>query len=70
VQHSNTDGEPPYLVAFESGAENAGRDLEFLFGDTATPLPFRYALSNDTLGRSRAVLPKLELNPHVQWEDI
>ncbi|HLW90519.1 MAG TPA: Imm1 family immunity protein [Roseiarcus sp.] len=71
VQYSKIDGEPPYLMAMAEGEKLRGDDLEFLIGNTVTPVLFRYALSQDTLRRIiRSFFETGEPSRDVRWEEI
>ena len=46
VQYSANDGSPPYLMATATAEGDSNqRDMEFLVGDTLTPIDGRYRLS-------------------------
>ena len=49
VQFSATDGSAPYLMAVAKNAPRGAGEVEFLIGDTATPVPKRYCLPYDTM---------------------
>lgn len=44
VQHSATGGSPPYLMALGDEDADDGKFLEFLAGNTPTPIPQRFCL--------------------------
>jgi hypothetical protein len=44
VQHSAVDGSPPYLVAVPREPQFGFQDMEFLAGNTPTPIHGRYIL--------------------------
>jgi Immunity protein Imm1 len=84
VQHSLSNGDPPYLLAVapdekKTGAENrprqTGDDLEdvveFLCGDTPTPVPIRYYLPYEVM-REIAIcfLATGSRSEAVSWEEI
>ncbi len=71
VQYSKVGGELPYLMAIANGTKLPGDDLEFLAGNTITPVRFRYALSSDTLWRViRHFFETGEPSRDVRWEEI
>jgi hypothetical protein len=49
VQHSRTDGDPPYLVAVAPQPRLASGYVEFLTANTPTPVPARNILTFDEL---------------------
>lgn len=44
VQHSSSEGSPPYLMAVAIDASDARGFVEFLAGGTLTPIPERFCL--------------------------
>lgn len=44
VQHAANDGQPPYLMAVSTGDAQDRREMEFLVGDTPTPIDGRYRI--------------------------
>jgi hypothetical protein len=71
VQYSKEDGEPPYLMALAEGAMRDGDDLQFLINNTATPVPFRFGLSQNTFWQIVRVFCEAgERSGSVQWEEI
>ena len=71
VQFSSTEGDPPYLMAVADNAEAAIGDVEFLMGDTVTPVSRRYCLPYDVVADIAVVFvdtgnPKSD----VHWEAI
>ena len=42
VQYSPDDGAPPYLMAVAENAVDDGKSVEFLAGNTPTPMPGRF----------------------------
>ena len=71
VQHSRIDGESPYLMALGEEPPGVRNDLEFLINDTATPVPSRFALSQDTLEQIIHHFAKTgEPDGRVGWEAI
>jgi hypothetical protein len=73
VQHSRSDGEPPYLMALAPNGDNGERKkcINFLMGHTATPVSKRYCVPIDLL-RAIAVhfLQTGERSPIVEWEEV
>lgn len=47
VQHSTSDGEPPYLMAANNETMEDEPFVNFLAGNTATPIPRRFCLPID-----------------------
>src|SRR5215470_17783591 len=47
AQFSRSDGEPPYLVAVAPDPVPDHKQIEFLCGNTPTPVPLRYILPFD-----------------------
>jgi hypothetical protein len=71
VQYSKKNGEPPYLMALAVSAKHDGDDLQFLINNTATPVPFRFGLSQNTLWQIVRVFCEAgERSGNVQWEEI
>jgi hypothetical protein len=71
VQHSSSDGDAPYLLAV--GAENCGDQdyVEFLVGNTPTPIPQRFILSFDTVKEiAGCFIETGERSRAVCWEEI
>jgi hypothetical protein len=71
VQYNSSNGSPPYLVAVAKDVGDASQFVEFLAGNTLTPIPRRFCLPIGQIekiavhflasgGRSRA----------VTWEEI
>ncbi len=71
VQYSRSDGEPPYLVAVPLRPHMTGGDVEFLTGDTATPVPARNIVSFDELKQiALYFLQTGERSYVVSWEPV
>jgi hypothetical protein len=49
VQHSRTDGKPPYLVGVAPSPIAEEGHIEFLCGNTLTPISVRYILPFETV---------------------
>jgi hypothetical protein len=71
VQFSKANGELPYLMALGEDAGRDGPNLEYLINDTATPVPFRFALATETLWKIvRFFLETGGRSQSVHWEEI
>jgi len=71
VQYSRSDGEPPYLVAVSPHPHMTSGDVEFLTGNTATPVPARNILSFDELKQiALYFLETGERSDAVSWEPV
>lgn len=69
VQHSSNDGLPPYFLAV--GPFAGSPPMEFLLGDTATPIDGRYRLSIRTLQDLIEVfIDSGERSASVLWEEF
>jgi hypothetical protein len=70
VQYSRSDGRPPYLMAV-GPEESPGRYLEFLIGNTLTPVPRRFGLSYEVMREVAAHFQRTgERCPGVSWEEV
>jgi hypothetical protein len=71
VQHSSNDGLPPFLMAVPTRAPAHRSEIEFLVGDTPTPIDGRYQLAFDDL---REVVAEFvatgERSDRVSWEEL
>ena len=71
VQYSRTDGVPPYLMAVGPNGGPSGEYLEFLIGNTPTPVPRRYVLPFDLVKEVAVHFARTgERSPAVLWEEI
>jgi len=72
VQHSSSDGEPPYLMAVEEGFEFSTVDtVDFLIGSELTPVPRRYCKSMESVKQIALYFLETGLRcPNVAWEQI
>lgn len=71
VQYSRSDGGPPYLVAVPARPYPTKADIEFLTGNTATPVPARNILSFDELSQiALHFLATGERSELVSWEPV
>ena len=73
VQHSKTDGQPPYLMAvskdFKDG--NKPKFVEFLAAHTPTPVPSRYCIDFDLLKQVAVYfLETGHRSSAVSWEEL
>lgn len=71
VQHSSNNGLPPFLMAVcSSGPANRG-DMEFLVGDTPTPIDGRYRIGIDDLCEVVAEFVATgKRSARVFWEEL
>jgi hypothetical protein len=71
IQYNDRNGSPPYLMAMIPDGQQRKGYLEFLMGDTPTPVLMRYALP---LSRVKEVavyfLESGKRSPSVSWEGI
>jgi hypothetical protein len=71
IQHSAIDGSPPYLMAMPREPRLGVNDMEFLMGNTPTPVHGRYILSAELVEKVISFFvetgKKSEL---VKWEQI
>lgn len=71
VQHSPSDGDTPYLLALAPEKHCDQDYVEFLVGDTPTPIPQRFCLPFETVkGIAAYFIETGERNPAVSWEEI
>ena len=71
IQHSRTDGSPPYLMAMPRMAQSDAADMEFLIGNTLTPIPSRYILKFELADKLVAVFAETgRRSDAVAWEEI
>jgi len=71
AQHSSNDGQPPFLMATSSIGSSQPDDMEFLVGDTPTPIDGRYRLSFDELCEVVAAFVATgEGSSRVSWEQL
>ena len=69
VQHGATDGSPPYLLAVADVPEDDGA-VEFLAGNTPTPIPHRYCLPMAVVhGIAREFLFSGNRRQTTAWEE-
>jgi hypothetical protein len=72
VQHSQLDGDPPYLMAVNRSSEGQVDEyIEFLMGGTGTPISKRYCLPFYRVREIAAYfLETGHMLPDVPWEEI
>jgi len=69
VQHSANDGAPPCLMAVGPSADD--RQMEFVVGDTATPIDGRYRLPFRTVqDLVVAFVASGQRGDSVKWEEL
>ena len=69
VQHSANDGSPPYLMAVEPSARH--QEMEFVVGDTTTPINGRYRLPFHTVKEVVATfVASGQRSRAVKWEEL
>jgi Immunity protein Imm1 len=71
VQHSSNDGQPPFLMAVSNAGASGRHDMEFLVGDTPTPIDGRYRIAFDEL---RDIVAEFvatgEKSTRASWEEL
>ena len=72
VEHSRKNGAPPYLMATTPDAKRSGDgEIEFLMGDTPTPILKRYCLPLDIIKKIAVHFLKTgERSSAVEWEEV
>lgn len=71
VQHSAEDGSPPYLMAVAHDATDSAGRVEFLIGDTPSPVPMRYCIPYQTMLDIAARFVDAGIrDTRVAWEEI
>lgn len=71
VQHSPGNGSPPYLMAVLNDARDDGEFVEFLAGDTPTPIPRRFCLPIERVATVvDEFLAQGSRSGAVAWEEI
>ncbi len=71
VQHSSSEGLPPYLMAVSNDAVDDGGFVEFLAGGTPTPIPRRFCLSLEQVEKIAAdFLAHGGKSEAVAWEEV
>lgn len=71
AQYSPGDGRPPYLVALAPDPDPQLEEVEFLTGDTPTPIAARHALPFTLVEELVAWVQRTgKPSPRVLWEEI
>lgn len=71
VQHSPCDGSPPYLMAISDEHMEDSKCLQFLAGDTPTPIPLRFCLPIAVVERiAHEFIEGGRRSEAVNWEEI
>jgi hypothetical protein len=71
VQYSRDDGRPPYLMALGRDQASSGEYLEFLMGNTPTPVPRRYGLPLELVKEIAVHFRQTGVrSPSVSWEEV
>lgn len=72
VQHSRIDADSPYLVAVAETEPASGEEyVEFLCGDTPSPVPMRNVLPFETVKDIAAYFIQTgERSPAVSWDEV
>jgi hypothetical protein len=71
IQYSRTDGDSPYLVAVANDSIKGNEYLEFMVGNTPTPISISYILPFETVKRIASYfLETGARSATVSWEGI
>jgi hypothetical protein len=71
VQYSRTDGSPPYLLAVASNPIAENGDIEFLLGNTPTPISVRHILPFEKVKEiARHFRETGARSAAVSWEEV
>lgn len=71
VQHSPSDGSPPYLMAVVNDGIKAPSETDFLIGNTATPISMHYCIPFETVKHiTTYFLETGNRDPSVSWEEV
>lgn len=71
VQHSPSNGDVPYLMALAPGDHEEEEYVEFMMGNTPSPIPKRNVLPFETVKEIAAYFVETgERWPDVAWEEI
>ncbi len=71
AQHSSNDGVPPFLMAVSKGDLSGRSEMEFLVGDTPTPIDGRYQVAFDDLREVAAEFVATgKRSNRVSWEEL
>jgi len=71
VQYASASGKPPYLMAVSRDAVDDGGFVEFLAGNTPTPIPTRFCMPiGHIVEVIRTFLSRGDRSAAVHWEEI
>jgi len=71
LQHSAVNGSPPYLVAVPREPQFGFHDMEFLAGNTPTPIRGRYILRAELAEKVISFFVETGIKSElVEWEEI
>ena len=71
AQYSTADGGPPYLMALDDNRTDTDDYMEFLIGNTDTPVQMQYCLPIDQIKAiAREFVTTGKRSPRFQWEEI
>ncbi len=71
AQYSSNDGMPPFLMAVSKGDTPGRNEMEFLVGDTPTPIDRRFRIAFDDLLEVVAEFVATgERSAGVSWEEL
>ena len=71
VQHSSNDGIPPFMMAVSKTGPSDRSDMEFLVGDTPTPIDGRYRVPFDAVREIVAQFVTTgQRSSNVSWEEL
>jgi hypothetical protein len=71
IQHSSCDGNPPYLMATSNSVFNPNDCVEFLIGNTPTPVPRCYCLPMELVKQiTNHFVETGERRANVHWEEV
>jgi len=71
IQHSSAGGSPPYLMAVPGEPPLGAQDMEFLIGNTPTPVSRRYILGAELAEKVISYFVGTgKKSESVEWEEI
>lgn len=71
AQYNSCDGRPPYLMATSESEFNIDDCVEFLIGNTLTPVPRHYCVSMESVRQiARYFVETGDRSADVAWEEI
>jgi hypothetical protein len=71
AQHSSNDGMPPYMMAVSQAGAAQDDDIEFLMGNTPTPIDGRYRVAFDeVLEIVVDFVTKGDMSTNVSWMEL